>query len=61
MTAALPISYSAEIACPPKPIFSLRPVWLIVTWTLVMLLIGAFANPDTVTGPVDPLQLLMVF
>jgi hypothetical protein len=61
MLTALPISYSAEIVVPPKPTGSLRPVWLIVIWALVMLLMGAFANPDAETGPADPLQLLMVF
>ena len=33
MPTALPILYFVEIASPPKPIGSLRPVWLIVVWT----------------------------
>jgi hypothetical protein len=61
MPTALPISYSAEIGVPPKATGSLRPVWLIVIWALVMLLMGALANPDAETGPTDPLQLLMAF
>jgi len=61
MPTALPVLYSAEIASPPKPIGSLRPVWLIAIWALIMLLMEAFANPDAGTGPTDPLQLLLFF
>jgi hypothetical protein len=61
MPTALPTSYSVVIAGAPQRTGSLRPVWLLVTWALVMLLMGAFANPDAETGPKDPLQLLMVF
>ncbi len=61
MPTALPISHAAKITVPARPIGSLRPVWLIVIWALVMLLMGAVANPDTATGPADPQQLGMVF
>ena len=61
MLTALPILNPAEIVVPAKPTDSLRPVWFIVIWALVMLLMGPFANPDKETGPADPLQLLMVF
>jgi hypothetical protein len=39
---------------------SLCPVWLIVIWALVMLLMGVFAHPDAATGPADPQQYVMV-
>jgi hypothetical protein len=58
---AIPISHAAKIAAPARSIGSLRPVWLIVIWVLVMLLMGAVANPDTATGPADPQQLGMAF
>jgi hypothetical protein len=61
MPTALPIPYSAEIVAPSKTIGSLRPIWLIIIFVLVMLLMGVFANRDTETGPADPLQLLMLF
>jgi hypothetical protein len=59
--AAPPNSCDAEIAVPPKTTGPLRPVWLIVIWTLVVLLLGSIGNPDKSNGPADPLQLLMVF
>jgi hypothetical protein len=61
MPTALPIPYCVAIAGAPERAGSLRPVWLLVTWALVMLLMGALANPDAETGPKDPFQLLMVF
>ncbi len=61
MPTALPMTYSAAIIAPPKPIGSLRPVWFIIVWAMVMLLLGALANPDVETSAVDPLQLLMIF
>lgn len=61
MPTALPMTYSAAIIVPPKAFGSLRPVWLIVIWAMVMLSLGALANPHTETEPVDPLQMLMIF
>lgn len=62
MPTALPISYSAAIAAPPTLTGSLRPVWLLVAWTILMFSIGAFADPDAKTAvPDDPFQLLMAF
>jgi hypothetical protein len=55
------MTYSTTIVAPPRASGSLRPVWLIVIWAMVMLSLGAVANPNTETGPVDPLQLLMIF
>jgi hypothetical protein len=61
MPTALPISYYSEKIIPPDATGSLGPAWLIIVWVLVVLLMGAFANPDTATGPSDPLKLLMAF
>lgn len=62
MPTALPISYVGAIVAPPTLIGSLRPVWLLVVWTVLMLSIGAFADPGVKTEmPDDPLQLLMAF
>jgi hypothetical protein len=61
MPTTLPSSYCTKIAVPPKATGRRRPVWFIVIWTLVVLLLGSVGNPDKETGPADPLQLLMVF
>jgi hypothetical protein len=62
MPTALPISYSVAIAAPPTLIGSLRPVWLLVAWTILMFSLGALADPDAKTAvPDDPFRSLMIF
>jgi hypothetical protein len=62
MPTALPIPYATKIVGPPKFTDSLRPVWLIVIWAIVMFWLGTFADKAAETGAmIDPFQLLMAF
>jgi hypothetical protein len=62
MPTALPISYVGALVGPPTLSGSLRPVWLLVAWTVLMFSLGAFADPGARTEvPDDPFQLLMAF
>jgi hypothetical protein len=62
MPTDLPISFSRAIAAPPTSVGSLRPIWLLVVWTILMFSIGAFADPKaTMEVPTGVLLLAVTF
>jgi len=62
MPTTLPISYSGATAAPPTGIGSLRPVWLLVAWVILMFSIGALADPNAMSeAPTDWSRLAVTF
>ena len=62
MPTSLPTTYSGVIVTPTTIVDSLRPIWLLVAWTIVMFSMSTFTDRD-VTDSIsnDPSQLAMPF